>query len=98
MSGAQTSPIGDEARRRAERRVGARLGFLSHLLLFALVNLALATVNALATPSFWWFPWPLLGWGIALAVHAVNVFALEGWREAWVRREEERELRRLQGR
>ena len=39
-----------------------------------------------------------LAWGIALLVHAASVFWLEEWREAWVRREQERQLRRLQGR
>jgi len=42
------------------------------------------------TGSGWWFYWPLLGWGIALAAHAYRVFGLSSrfgpeWEERKVR-------------
>ncbi len=58
---------------RARKRVEALKGFYIHALVFVLVNVGLFAINLLAGGS-WWFFWPLIGWGIGLAVHALNVF------------------------
>ncbi len=57
----------------ARKRVEAVKGFYIHALVFVLVNIGLFAINLLAGGS-WWFFWPLIGWGIGLAVHALNVF------------------------
>ena len=48
-------------------------------------------INLLAGGS-WWFFWPLIGWGIGLGVHALNVFGFGG---ALGRDWEERKTREL---
>jgi hypothetical protein len=78
---------------RARARVRALRGFYVHLTVYLLVNLGLFLLDLLTPPAgLIWFYWPLLGWGIGLAVHAVIVFGLGGWLgRDW----EERKIREL---
>src|SRR3712207_2297749 len=62
---------------RAHERVEALKGFYVHAAIFVLVNLGLFAINAL-TAGTWWFFWPLIGWSIALGIHAVVLFMFEG--------------------
>ena len=86
----------DTRYRRARERVAALRGFYTHLAVFILVNAGLLTINLLATPGNWWFYWPLLGWGMGLAAHALTVYGAGGrwgreWEERRIREEMERE-------
>lgn len=67
-----------KAYERAKRRVAAKIGFYIHLAVYAGVNLALAAINLTVSPQYYWFKWPLLGWGIGLFFHGVSVFAFSG--------------------
>ena len=60
----------------AKKRVEALKGFYTHLTVYVLVNLLLFTINVLTSPDSLWFYWPLMGWGIAVAVDAYSVGAL----------------------
>ena len=63
-----------EIDRLARRRAGAKLGFYIHATVFTLVNGGLFWLNQNLTPSYAWHAWPLMGWGIGLAFHALAVF------------------------
>ena len=52
-------------------------GFYTHATAFVLVNIGLFVINLLVGGA-WWFFWPLIGWGIGLGVHALNVFGFRG--------------------
>ena len=80
----------DERYRRAKAWVEAQRGFYAHASIFGLVNGGLLLLNLLTSPAYLWFLWPLVGWGLALAAHALGVFS---WRAGgdW----EERQIRRL---
>jgi hypothetical protein len=59
---------------RARRRVGRKIGFYVHLLVYACVNGGLWLVNvAMGEPR--WAVWPMLGWGVGLAAHGIVTFA-----------------------
>lgn len=62
-------PVQAEVARIQARRV-RRLK--SHAVTFALVNLVLFGINVL-TGGVWWFFWPLLGWGLGLALQSKGV-------------------------
>jgi uncharacterized membrane protein len=68
----------DQAQKRlqAERQVAKLKGFYGHLSVYAIVMSILGVINSL-TPGPWWFQWPLLGWGIGVALHALGVFVLD---------------------
>jgi hypothetical protein len=52
-----------------------RRGFFGHLTSYVIVNAFLVTINLITDPGDIWFHWPLLGWGIGIAFHAVGTFA-----------------------
>ena len=63
----------DELLQRAKRRVGMKMGFYIHALVFTLVNLGLYVLtNATGTPR--WSHFPLWGWGLGLAIHGIVTF------------------------
>jgi hypothetical protein len=89
----QTEPsISDQTRLDAMRRVNRKLGFLRHLCIYLLVNAGLLILNLSTSRHVLWSLGPLLGWGIGLLFHALNVFAHfpTRWKQAMI----ERELRR----
>ncbi len=78
--------------RDARRQVRRLRGFYHHAALFVLVNALLAGIDVLSSPDRLWFHWPLLGWGIWLAIHAYGTFG----RHRWLGRDwEERKVREL---
>jgi hypothetical protein len=56
---------------KAVRRVNARLALYIHLAIYVAVNLLLLLINLLTSPGYLWFLWPLLGWGLGIAIHAL---------------------------
>jgi hypothetical protein len=61
--------------------VEALKGFYIHAAVFVLVNIGLFVINLLVVyrgNDPWWFYWPLIGWGIGLGIHALNVFGFGG--------------------
>ena len=43
--------------------------FLAHFVAFVVITAGCAAVNLWLTPQHLWFPWVLMGWGIAVAIH-----------------------------
>ncbi|KPJ59224.1 MAG: histidine kinase [Latescibacteria bacterium DG_63] len=83
----------DQARyERAKKQVEEIKGFYSHFFVYVLVNIALFLLNVLTSPHHFWFYWPLIFWGIGLAVHAVRVF---GGGRFWGQEWEERKIKEI---
>ena len=78
----------------ARRRAKAKMGWFAHATIFAIVNLGLITLSLL-TGRFWAL-YPLLGWGVGLAMHGVSVWALPHG-GALMERMVEKERARLSG-
>jgi hypothetical protein len=49
-------------------------GFGIHCFVYIAVNALLLVVNLRYSPGYYWFWFPLLGWGLGLAAHGVGVF------------------------
>lgn len=64
-----------------------RRGWRIHALVYAGVNVGLVALNAVrnssSNDSFWWFPFPMVGWGIGLARHYLRSVR---WAEREIRR------------
>ena len=58
--------------RLARRRAGAKMGWFVHALLYACVNAGLALI-AWHTGRTWHL-YPLVGWGLGLAIHGLAVW------------------------
>jgi hypothetical protein len=83
----------EELERLAHKRARAKLGWYSHAALYLLVNLFLFLVSSQGFGQRHWSVFPLLGWGLGLALHGVSVFLLgngSGLRERLVQKERER--------
>jgi hypothetical protein len=77
----------------AERREFEALrkrDFFGHLAAYGIVNTALFLMNLVTPDPEWWFLYPLIGWGIGVAFHALATFnksseeyqkQFEEWRE-----------------
>lgn len=91
----------EEIDRLARRRAGAKLGWYVHAAVYLVVNAFIFLMSHHAFGSRPWSPFPLLGWGVGLALHGISVFVLgggSGLRERLVQRERERLEREQQGR
>ena len=58
--------------RLATRRADMKLAFRSHLFAYVLVNAGLVAINLITSPDYWWFVWPMMGWGLGLLAHGVT--------------------------
>jgi hypothetical protein len=86
--------------RLARKRAGAKMGWYIHAVVYVLANSVFFALSQYAFGHRPWSVFPLLGWGLGLALHGVSVFLLgtgSGWRERMVQRERER-LQREQDR
>jgi hypothetical protein len=86
----------DIAYRRAAWRVETQLAFYRHAMIYVVANVLLAILNLLKSPDHLWFPWVILGWGIGLLAHGLNVYSyrwLGSRREQMIQRELQRQER-----
>jgi hypothetical protein len=62
----------EDIKKLARQRVEDRIGFLSHVAVYVLVNTGIIITWRLTGASYPWFIWPLLGWGAGLFAHALT--------------------------
>ncbi|APE31905.1 hypothetical protein BOX17_13645 [Halomonas aestuarii] len=67
-----------EAFNKAKKKVEAKIGFYIHLGIYVVVNIMLVAINLLTSSQYFWFKWPLIGWGIGVLLHGLGVFAFPG--------------------
>ena len=71
---------------RAVKRVKELKGFYGNLISYCIVIPFLVILNLMTSPRQLWFYWPMLGWGIGLLAHGMNVFAIgKNWEEKKIR-------------
>lgn len=61
------------AEQTAEQNAKLKVEFRIHLATYIAVNALLTAINLILTPEYIWVIWPVLGWGVGLLVHAINV-------------------------
>ncbi|GAC1604899.1 MAG: hypothetical protein NVS3B2_10880 [Ramlibacter sp.] len=86
----------EELDRLARKRAGAKLGWYTHAAVYIVVNLTIFAMSQHAFGTRRWSVFPLLGWGLGLALHGVSVFVLgsgSGLRDRLERKEREKLLR-----
>ncbi len=79
----------NDLRDQAKRHVARLRGFYAHAAVFVVVILLLLLID-ISGGGRWWVQWPLMGWGIGLAAHALYTFGLGGrfgaeWEERKIR-------------
>ena len=78
----------------ARQRVRQKKDFYNHLAVYIVVNAALVVIWYFTGRGYPWFVWPLLGWGIGIMFHGLDVFVFNK-QSAWEQREIEKEAERL---
>ncbi len=73
-------------REREARRIARRQWFWLHFAVFATLQVFLFVVWVLGSASYPWFIFPLFGWGILIAAHAVYAFVIQDPEEIMVQR------------
>ena len=58
---------------RAGKKADAQVHFYNHLYIYAGVNAFLIIINLMSSPFKWWFPFPLLAWGIIVFLHWIKL-------------------------
>ncbi len=69
--------------------------FYIHLAQYVLVVALLAVINALTTPNLWWVQWVVMGWGVGVFFHWLQIserFSLFG--SKWEKEQVEKRLGR----
>ncbi len=81
----------EKAYRWARERAATLQGLYIHMMVFAVTNLGLFAINYFTRgdDGTWWFYWPLLIWGVGLALHVLVTLA-PVFTEEWVERRAER--------
>lgn len=70
-------------------------GFYIHLAQYVLVIALLSVINALTTPNRWWVQWVIMGWGVGVFFHWLQIserFSLFG--SKWEKEQVEKRLGR----
>ena len=86
----------EEIYKLAHKRVQDKKDFFTHLIVYIVINAMLIFIWAFTSAGYPWFIWPLLGWGIGLIFHGLNVFVFDRT-GSWERSEVEKEAARLRG-
>ena len=66
-----------EILRMARVRTNAKLGFYLHAAIYVVVMLVLFAINALSSSKPWSI-YPLLGWGLGVAIHGIMAVGVVG--------------------
>ncbi len=76
-----------KAYERAQKRVKEIKSFYGNLISYCIVIPVLIIINLMTSPDDIWFYFPMLGWGIGIAAHGMNVFAVgKSWEEKKIRK------------
>ena len=83
-------PNDSDLRDQALRRLKKKRDFRTHLLTYVLVNALLVVIWAVTSAGFFWPVFPIMGWGIAVAFNAWDVYGRRPITEDEIRQEQER--------
>ncbi len=69
-------------------------GLYIHIAMFLIIMLFLISLNLINTPNHYWFVYPLIGWGLGLAGHAISLFGFFNLGAKWEKKQVEKRLGR----
>ncbi|MEO1257724.1 MAG: 2TM domain-containing protein [Bacteroidota bacterium] len=80
----------------ARKKVAEKKGFYQHLIYFGAFAVLFFILNMIRTPGRIWFHYPILGWGIGLLIHYLNVFGIPLLGDKWEEKEIEKEIGKME--
>ncbi|RJP32784.1 MAG: hypothetical protein C4536_05725 [Actinobacteria bacterium] len=73
-------------REREAKRIARRQWFWLHLAVYVMIQVFLFVIWLLSSASYPWFIFPLFGWGVFVAAHAVYAFVVRDPEEIMIER------------
>ena len=64
-----------DEREQAVRRLRSKRELRNHVAVYVAVNAFLVLIWAMTGAGYFWPVWPMLGWGIAVVIQALKVYA-----------------------
>lgn len=61
------------AEQTAHQNAKLKVEFKIHLVVYLAVNSLLAIINLTLTPEYLWVIWPVMGWGLGIIIHGINL-------------------------
>jgi hypothetical protein len=80
----------------AKKRVKKVKGFYRHFGSWLIFSAFFIILNIRTSPYHFWAIFPIMGWGLGVALHALGVFGLPGLGKDWEERMLDKEMRRLE--
>jgi len=80
----------------AKKRVKKVKGFYSHFGTWLIFSAFFIILNFKTSPFDSWAIFPIMGWGVGVALHALGVFGLPGLGKNWEERMIDKEMARLE--
>jgi hypothetical protein len=84
---------------KAQKGVKRKRAFQNHFSIYLIMSAYFFFVNQVISPNRLWFYWPILGWGIGVAIQYSRLYGIPGIidpvDEVWESREMEAELRKI---
>lgn len=71
-------------------------GFYSHLGTWLVFSAFFIFLNITTSRGDFWAIWPIAGWGVGVALHAIGIFGLPGLGKDWEERMIEQEMDRVE--
>jgi len=59
---------------RAKKRVEEKVGFYIHLSIYIVVSTLLIIINLSTSTQYYWFKWPIIGWGVGVLFHGLGIY------------------------
>ena len=78
------------AREREATRIARRQWFWLHFAVFMTIKVFLVLIWWLSDVTYPWFIFPLFGWGVLIAAHAVYAFVVKTPEEIMIERDQHR--------
>jgi hypothetical protein len=79
----------------AKKRVKKVKGFFGHLTTWLIFSAFFIFLNIASSGGGFWAIWPIMGWGLGVAFHAIGVFGMPGLGKDWEEKMLEREMARM---
>jgi hypothetical protein len=80
---------------KARKRVRKVKGFYKHLGTWVVFGVFFVVLNMVTDPGEFWAIFPIMGWGVGVAIHAIGTFGFPGMGDDWEERLMQREIDRL---
>ena len=80
----------------AKKRVKKIKGFYRHLSTWLVFCAFFVFLNIMGHSHNFWAMWPIAGWGLGVAMHAIGVFGMPGLGKNWEEKLMEREMARAE--